>query len=65
MPNSFESTRRHIKDLDILCRKTFKDYDSLNVIQSIVFDIAYNSNENMLICAPTGAVSFLVSENTI
>jgi len=27
----------------------------LNLIQSVVFDAAYNSNENLLICAPTGA----------
>lgn len=27
----------------------------LNRIQSIVFETAYNTNENMLICAPTGA----------
>ena len=28
---------------------------TLNVIQSRVFDVAYYSNENMLISAPTGA----------
>lgn len=27
----------------------------LNRIQSIVFETAYNTNENMLVCAPTGA----------
>lgn len=27
----------------------------LNRIQSIVFETAYNTNENLLICAPTGA----------
>ena len=28
---------------------------SLNRIQSLVFETAYTSNENLLICAPTGA----------
>lgn len=27
----------------------------LNRIQSVVFNTAYNTNENLLICAPTGA----------
>ncbi|KAJ1976814.1 activating signal cointegrator 1 complex subunit 3, partial [Dimargaris xerosporica] len=30
-------------------------YTSLNRVQSIVYPIAYQSNENMLVCAPTGA----------
>ena len=29
--------------------------DSLNPTQSAVFDAAYNTRENLLICAPTGA----------
>ena len=33
----------------------FQNTKTLNRIQSIVFDTAYNSNENLLICAPTGA----------
>uniref|UniRef100_A0A4W3HS85 Activating signal cointegrator 1 complex subunit 3 n=1 Tax=Callorhinchus milii TaxID=7868 RepID=A0A4W3HS85_CALMI len=33
----------------------FKGMKCLNRIQSIVFETAYNTNENMLICAPTGA----------
>ena len=28
---------------------------SLNRIQSVVFESAYHTNENLLICAPTGA----------
>ena len=32
-----------------------QEIKSLNRIQSKVFDIAFHSNENMLICAPTGA----------
>ncbi|KID92354.1 activating signal cointegrator 1 complex subunit 3 [Metarhizium guizhouense ARSEF 977] len=44
-----------ISDLDGLCRNTFKGYKTLNRMQSLVFPIGYKTNENMLICAPTGA----------
>jgi activating signal cointegrator complex subunit 3 len=33
----------------------FSGFEKLNQIQSIVFDQAYNTLENLLICAPTGA----------
>lgn len=33
----------------------FKGFASLNRIQSFVFETAYRTNENLLICAPTGA----------
>lgn len=33
----------------------FQGVKFLNRIQSVVFDMAYHSNENLLICAPTGA----------
>lgn len=46
-----------IADLDALCRNTFKGYRTLNRMQSLVFPVGYKTNENMLICAPTGAVS--------
>lgn len=46
-----------IKELDGLCRNTFKGYKTLNRMQSLVYPVAYKSSENMLICAPTGAVS--------
>lgn len=46
-----------ISELDGLCRLTFKGYKTLNRMQSLVFPVAYKTNENMLICAPTGAVS--------
>lgn len=36
-------------------------YKTLNRLQSIVFPVAYSTNENMLVCAPTGAVSASVS----
>lgn len=41
--------------MDGLCKKTFKGYKSLNRMQSLVYPVAYKTNENMLICAPTGA----------
>lgn len=45
-----------ISDMDGLCRRTFKGYKSLNRMQSLVYPVAYQTSENMLICAPTGAV---------
>ncbi|KAJ7368153.1 Sec63 Brl domain-containing protein [Mycena albidolilacea] len=44
-----------VSELDPLARGSFPGYESLNRIQSIVYPTAYGSNENMLICAPTGA----------
>lgn len=44
-----------IEHLDFLCQSTFKNYQTLNKMQSLVFPVAYNTNENMLVCAPTGA----------
>lgn len=44
-----------VKELDFLCQGTFKNYKALNKMQSLVYPVAYNTNENMLICAPTGA----------
>ncbi|EEP77956.1 potential translation-regulating helicase [Uncinocarpus reesii 1704] len=44
-----------ISEMDGLCRGTFKGYKTLNRMQSLLYDVAYKTNENMLICAPTGA----------
>ncbi|EJD01188.1 Sec63-domain-containing protein [Fomitiporia mediterranea MF3/22] len=44
-----------VSELDDLCKGSFPGYSSLNRIQSIVYPTAYSTNENMLICAPTGA----------
>ncbi|KAK3060481.1 hypothetical protein LTS18_008461, partial [Coniosporium uncinatum] len=44
-----------IKEMDGLCQRTFKGYKSLNRMQSLVHPVAYQTSENMLICAPTGA----------
>ena len=46
-----------IADMDGMCRSTFKGYKTLNRMQSLVYPVAYKTNQNMLICAPTGAVS--------
>ncbi|POS85916.1 Sec63-domain-containing protein [Erysiphe pulchra] len=50
-----ETKRAIISDMDGLCRETFKDYKTLNRMQSLVYPVAYKSSENILICAPTGA----------
>ena len=44
-----------ISELDDIAQLAFKGTKSLNRIQSIVFERAYYTNENLLICAPTGA----------
>ncbi|XP_061571388.1 activating signal cointegrator 1 complex subunit 3 isoform X2 [Cololabis saira] len=44
-----------ISDLDQVGQLVFKGMKRLNRIQSLVFETAYNTNENLLICAPTGA----------
>lgn len=43
-----------ISKLDLYCRSVF-EYKEFNKIQSLAYPIVYNTNENMLICAPTGA----------
>ncbi|ESK97545.1 activating signal cointegrator 1 complex subunit 3 [Moniliophthora roreri MCA 2997] len=44
-----------VSGLDRLAKGCFPGYSTLNRIQSIVYPTAYGSNENMLVCAPTGA----------
>lgn len=44
-----------IASLDGLCRRTFKGYTTLNRMQSLLYEVAYKTSENMLVCAPTGA----------
>ncbi|XP_051173908.1 activating signal cointegrator 1 complex subunit 3 [Leptopilina boulardi] len=44
-----------VTSLDEIGQMAFQGIKSLNRIQSIVFDAAYHTNENLLICAPTGA----------
>lgn len=51
---SFYTKLLKIADLDHYCKSVFT-YETLNQIQSLVYPVAYTTNENMLICAPTGA----------
>lgn len=44
-----------ISSLDGWAQQAFKGYKHFNRIQSKVFQSAYKTNENLLICAPTGA----------
>ncbi|KAL1954519.1 hypothetical protein VTO42DRAFT_1079 [Malbranchea cinnamomea] len=44
-----------IAEMDALCQGTFRGYKTLNRMQSLLYEVAYTTNENMLICAPTGA----------
>ena len=44
-----------VTEFEEWARPAFKGYPTLNRIQSSVFNSAYYSNENLLICAPTGA----------
>ena len=44
-----------ISELDQIAQLAFRGVKTLNRIQSIVFDAAYYTNENLLISAPTGA----------
>ncbi|XP_059642764.1 DExH-box ATP-dependent RNA helicase DExH14 isoform X2 [Cornus florida] len=44
-----------IKELDDFAQAAFHGYKSLNRIQSRIFRTTYYSNENILVCAPTGA----------
>merc|ERR1711892_175711 len=58
-----------INKLDNLAQRAFDGLKQLNQLQSIVFETANNSNENLLVAAPTGAgktnVALLTVLNTI
>lgn len=62
-------SRVQISQLDEIGRIAFKGVKELNRIQSVVFERAYHSYDNLLICAPTGAgktnVAMLTIINTI
>ena len=47
--------RVNISSLDEIGQLAFKGIKQLNTIQSCVFQSAYNTSENLLVCAPTGA----------
>ncbi|GAU12731.1 hypothetical protein TSUD_122230 [Trifolium subterraneum] len=44
-----------IGELDEFAQAAFRGYKSLNRIQSRIFQTVYGTNENILVCAPTGA----------
>ncbi|GAB2270112.1 activating signal cointegrator 1 complex subunit [Dionaea muscipula] len=44
-----------IQELDDFAQAAFHGYKSLNRIQSRIFQAVYYTNENILVCAPTGA----------
>ncbi|XP_011308512.1 activating signal cointegrator 1 complex subunit 3 [Fopius arisanus] len=52
---NFSYTPIKISSLDEIGQMAFAGVKELNRIQSTVFNAAYNSGENLLICAPTGA----------
>ncbi|KAK4050583.1 putative steryl acetyl hydrolase mug81 [Microbotryomycetes sp. JL221] len=55
VPFRFDEALVPIKSMDAWGKRTFHAYESLNRLQSIVYPVAYHTNENMLVCAPTGA----------
>lgn len=58
-----------IEKQDRFIRGCFPKYNSFNKVQTVIFPTAYNSNENILVCAPTGAgksdIAILTILNTI
>lgn len=56
-PLPYRTTERLIPldEMDTLCRGAFHSYKTLNRLQSAVYPMAYKTNENLLVCAPTGA----------
>ncbi|PAV79673.1 hypothetical protein WR25_24921 [Diploscapter pachys] len=59
----------YVKNMDEIGQLGFQGIEKLNVIQSIVFEKAYKTRENLLICAPTGAgktnIAMLTILNTV
>ncbi|XP_052242448.1 activating signal cointegrator 1 complex subunit 3-like [Dreissena polymorpha] len=54
-PTHVGEERVRIDTLDDIAKVAFKNTKLLNRIQTVVFETAYKTNENLLICAPTGA----------
>ncbi|XP_034488754.1 activating signal cointegrator 1 complex subunit 3 [Drosophila innubila] len=54
-PLTVGNQRIKISELDDIGQMAFANCKELNRIQSVVYPVAYHSNENMLVCAPTGA----------
>lgn len=64
-PLAVGNNRINISDLDDIGKQAFANCKQLNRIQSVVYQVAYHSNENMLVCAPTGAGKTNVAMLTI
>lgn len=64
-PLDVGQNRLQITQLDEIGQIAFKGTKELNRIQTVVYPTAYHSNENLLICAPTGAGKTNVAMLTI
>eukprot|EP00040_Diaphanoeca_grandis_P033251 m.203207 g.203207 ORF g.203207 m.203207 type:complete len:2196 (+) comp32849_c2_seq1:126-6713(+) len=66
-PKPFNDSEKliQINTLPEWARACFKDYRELNRVQSRVFPTAFKTDENMLLCAPTGAGKTNVALTTI
>ena len=54
-PPAVGEERVKVSELDAIAQMAFKGTKALNRIQTVVFDAAYHTNENLLVSAPTGA----------
>ncbi|KAL7033852.1 hypothetical protein ACKWTF_007745 [Chironomus riparius] len=59
------NNRIQVEALDEIGQIAFKGTKELNRIQTVVYPTAYHTNENLLICAPTGAGKTNVAMLTI
>lgn len=64
-PLTVGNQRIKIAKLDEIGQMAFSNCKELNRIQSVVYPVAYHSNENLLVCAPTGAGKTNVAMLTI
>lgn len=58
-----------IDEQEYFIKGTFVGYKEFNKVQTVIFPTAYNTNENILVCAPTGAgksdIAIMAILNTI
>ena len=55
MPMRADERIIDVREMDPICQGAFRKYERLNRLQSAVYPQAYGTNENLLVCAPTGA----------